>query len=469
MIEMMGNAITPPPSRWPRLLAWCQTDAGAASAPIRVAWACAFLAIVSYALVITLLPAGSPELILLDDLGSVVASAVATVLCLLAARRQSARRARLSWLLLGLGLACWALGDGYWGWSEIVLGVTPDVPSWADLGYCGMVILVLAGTALTPVVRTREISRIRLLLDATIILAAITAVAWSIVFGPLFKRLATDPLAQAVTLLYPLGSLGSLLLLTILMLRSSDAALSRRLLAIGWALIAAADISFVVSSAEETYATGNPADLCWFAGAVIIGLAAALDRPAPARPEAADEIGQRWQLVVPAVVLVLSRIVIWLQEPMTDGHWVRPEQVMLAIAATLLVTRIALGYRDAVLIRELYAQRTREQEASQLAQQEAARLQGVVLTGRELSHLLSNDLAMTVGWIDILRDHPDLPPDLREIVDDAVVGLERAVEHLKRLQQVNRVAVRETPLGPALDLAQSVALPDPAPAAALSS
>ena len=124
------------------------------------------------------------------------------------------------------------------------------------------------------------------------------------------------------------------------------------------------------------------------------------------------------------------------------------------------MARIAVGYRDTVLIRELYAQRAREQEASHRAQEEAARLQGVILTGRELSHLLSNDLAMAVGWIDLLREHPDLPAELREVVDDAAVGLERAAEHLKRLQQVSRVATRQTPLGPALDLAQSAARPD---------
>src|SRR5262249_52871034 len=156
----------------------------------------------------------------------------------------------------------------------------------------------------------------------------------------------------------------------------------------------------------------------------------------------------RWQIVVPAVLLIVARVVNLLQESGPAALHVRPEQAMVGLAAVLLVVRIAVGYRDTVLIRELYEQRSREQAASQRAQAEAARLQGVILTGRELSHLLSNDLAMTVGWIDLLRDHPDLPPELHEVVDDAVEGLERAIEHLRRLQQVNRVATRETPLGP---------------------
>jgi hypothetical protein len=460
---MMGDAAAAPSSAVTLGTRFLAPSAGG-SRPISrsalLATLCAILAVVGYALMLALLPAGSSALIVLDDTGSVVAAGVAATLCVLAARRHSSRRARVSWLLLGLGLTCWALGDGYWAWSEIILGETPGVPSWADLGYCTMVVLVLVGTALTPITRPREISRGRLALDVSIVLAALGAMAWSIVLGPLFKRLETDPLTQAVTLIYPVGSLGSLLLLVILMMRSAETAVSTRLLAIGWALIASADVAYVVLAADDTYSTGNPADLFWFTGAVLIGLAASLDRPTQVRPAPEHDVGQRWQIVVPAVLLIVARIVGLIQEAGPGALHARPDQALVGLAAVLLVVRIAVGYRDTVLIRELYAQRAREQEASHRAQEEAARLQGVVLTGRELSHLLSNDLAMTVGWIDFLCEHPDLPAELREVVDDAAVGLERAAEHLKRLQQVNRVATRQTPLGPALDLAQSAARPD---------
>jgi hypothetical protein len=151
----------------------------------------------------------------------------------------------------------------------------------------------------------------------------------------------------------------------------------------------------------------------------------------------------------------LSGAVVWLHGAGTDNGWPGFEQLALATAVSLLVVRMALGYRDAVLIHELYVQRAQEREASRLVEAEAARLQGVVLTGRELSHLLSNDLAMAVGGVDILRDDPALPRHLRAIADDAAIGLDRAAEHLRRLQHVNRVATRETPVGPALDLEQS--------------
>lgn len=423
------------------------------------------VAIVAYALVIVIFPAGSLAVLVVANVGAALAAALAAGLCFLAARRQTARRARLSWMLLGFGLACWAFGDSFWAWSEVVLGEMPGVPSLADVGYVTMVMLVIAGVALHPISRPHEVSRARLLLDTSIFLSAILAVVWAIILDPLFTRLATNPLTQAITLLYPLASLTALFLLTMLMLRSAATTPSTRLLAVGWALIAIADSAFVVLVAGDTYMTGHPADLLWFAGAVLIGLAAALDAALPGASEPSQDIGRPWQFAVPTLLLILSAAVVWLHGIGTDAEITSldlpsPDQVALVVAGLLLVIRMALGYRDAVLIHELFVQQAQEREATRQAQEEAARLQGVILTGREIGHLLNNDLAVTLGWIDLLREHPSLPPALQEIVSDASVGLERAAEHLHRLQQVTRVATHETPVGPALDLELSTARPD---------
>ncbi|MFN8634689.1 MAG: hypothetical protein U0893_12605 [Chloroflexota bacterium] len=422
-----------------------------------VASSLALLSILAYGLVLFQLPAGSFPLIVVDNLGSVLAAGLSAMLCTLAARRQSAWRASLSWLLLGLGLACWAFGDGYWSWLEIVVGESPSVPSWSDVGYVAMVVFVIAGTALHPIVRHRDVSRAHVLIDVAIVLGAVIAVAWTVVLDPLFDSLATAPIAQAVTLLYPLGSLGALALLTVLMLRSAEAPISSRLLALGWACIATADAAYVVLNAEDTYATGNPADLFWFAGAVLIGLAATLDRPRPTLARPAHEAGSTWQFAAPAILLLLAGAVVWVHGLGSDLHLPSPEQLALAVAVVLLVVRVILAYRDTIVMHELHVQQEREREAARVAREESARLQGVILTGRELGHLLSNDLAMAVGWIDLLREHPRLPAELRKSVRDAAFGLDRAVEHLHRLQQVNRVATHETPVGPALDLEQSAA------------
>lgn len=423
------------------------------------AGALALLVIVAYGLVIAAFPTGSVPLLVIDNLGSTLAALVAAGLAFLAAGQHANSRARLSWRLFGLALAAWAFGDGYWSWSEIVLGVTPAVPSLADIGYLSMVVLVIAGAATHPIARSRDISRTRLLLDVAMLLSAMIAVAWAVALGPLFARLQTEPLTQVVTLLYPIGSVSALFLLTMLMVRAVETPTSTRLLAAGLSLIAAADVAYVILAANDRYTTGHITDWFWFSGAVLMGLAALLDRPRPAPLTAHQQIGQPWQFLAPACLLVLAGVVVWAVAPTEHGGigMPSPAETALGMAASLLVLRMAVGYRDAVLVHQLHVANAQEQEAARAAREEAARLQGVILTSRELSHLLGNDLAVTVGWIDLLRTHPSLPTELRQLVDDASSGLERATDHVRKLQLVERIATHETPIGPALDLEGSTA------------
>jgi hypothetical protein len=52
-------------------------------------------------------------------------------------------------------------------------------------------------------------------------------------------------------------------------------------------------------------------------------------------------------------------------------------------------------------------------------------------------------------------------PCLAVLVNDAAAGLQRIGEQLRRLQQLTRFQIRETPIGPALDLDRSADIPDP--------
>jgi len=101
--------------------------------------------------------------------------------------------------------------------------------------------------------------------------------------------------------------------------------------------------------------------------------------------------------------------------------------------------------------------------AAALVGLERAQLLAVALAARELAHVLNNDLALPVGAMELLREDPALLPHLRQIVEEASLGLASAAGHVRRLQQVVRIHTKETPVGPALDLERSAGNGSPTP------
>ncbi len=103
----------------------------------------------------------------------------------------------------------------------------------------------------------------------------------------------------------------------------------------------------------------------------------------------------------------------------------------------------------------------RQAAESETAQRVAhARLEGVRLAARSTAHLVNNQLAETVGYLDLLRQRRRLPVDVAATIDRSLLSIEAATHQITRLQQVVRVETWETPVGPALDLDRSAALDD---------
>jgi hypothetical protein len=96
------------------------------------------------------------------------------------------------------------------------------------------------------------------------------------------------------------------------------------------------------------------------------------------------------------------------------------------------------------------------QSALRVTERERDRLDGVSLAAREMAHRLNNDLARTVCALDALSERPDVTPESRKLVEQALAGLDAAAADIRRFQHVSHVETWETPFGPALDLEKSV-------------
>jgi PAS domain S-box-containing protein len=86
----------------------------------------------------------------------------------------------------------------------------------------------------------------------------------------------------------------------------------------------------------------------------------------------------------------------------------------------------------------------------------AARIEGVLLTAREMSHLLNNSITGAIGSLELLA-HNRQDERYQALIPGALAGLEAAARYLRDLQNVVRVETKQTPVGEALDLGRSTA------------
>jgi PAS domain S-box-containing protein len=100
-------------------------------------------------------------------------------------------------------------------------------------------------------------------------------------------------------------------------------------------------------------------------------------------------------------------------------------------------------------------ERKRVEAAVQEAKRLEGRLEGIILTAREMGHLLNNDLQIPLGTLELLLESDDIPAELRATADKAMSNLVAAKQHVLQLQQVVRVETKNTPIGPTLDLERS--------------
>jgi PAS domain S-box-containing protein len=94
--------------------------------------------------------------------------------------------------------------------------------------------------------------------------------------------------------------------------------------------------------------------------------------------------------------------------------------------------------------------------AAALVGLERSRLEGALLAARTAQHALNNQLALTVGYADLLAADLRLPPDLREVAHEALTGAQAAAATLQQLQRITRLEeIDQAGPGPVLDLARS--------------
>ncbi|HEY0493585.1 MAG TPA: diguanylate cyclase, partial [Candidatus Dormibacteraeota bacterium] len=250
----------------------------------------------------------------IDDIAEFLAAFIAGAACLLAAGRHRGR-SRLAWTLISLSATSWGAGQVVWSYYELVKGEQAPFPSFADLGYLLAVPLAIGGVLCFPTAASRATSLIRTALDGLVIAGSLLVVSWATVLGTVYRLGTGGVLAQMIGLAYPAGDV---MVGTMILVLASRAARSMRLplLLLAGGLLAnlLADSGFAFLTTTNSYGPGNPVDVGWVAGYLLVGIAAWRARSMSNAASQADAVPERVLPVLPYLPVAAAAITAVIEE-----------------------------------------------------------------------------------------------------------------------------------------------------------
>ncbi|GAA3052601.1 EAL domain-containing protein [Kitasatospora albolonga] len=235
---------------------------------------------------------GSPRLAqFMGDFGLAGAALAAALSCLLHACT-TAGPARPAWLLFGLSSSMVALGNGTWGWYEVVLRT--DLPQDSPAEYAFLLFAPLAITGLLVLAQRPRTAAgwLCLLLDGWLVAGSLFTLSWSLALGRVAAGEGDDPLRLALGLAYPVLDILLVSLVVGLRFRRRDgnrAAVHTAM--VGLAVTVVCDALFTSPELRSSYHSGGLLDAGWFAGSVLLAWAPWAPRAASAPSRQHPSVG----------------------------------------------------------------------------------------------------------------------------------------------------------------------------------
>jgi diguanylate cyclase (GGDEF)-like protein len=296
-------------------------------------------------------PGGAIAVAWVDDLGELVAAAIAGIVCLVVSSRDP--RARRVWLLMGASALSWAAGEAVYSWYELIRGIETPFPSFADVGFLGAVPFSLVAIFLFPSAPVSVMGRLRMGLDGLIVAGSLLFASWATVLGPAYHG-GGSPFTKVVSLAYPVSDV---VMVTVVVIVLSRAVGPRRptlaLLAAGLVFMAVSDSAFAYLTQTGTFGHGNVTDSGWVAGYLLVALAALYPGPARSLEEAKSKDGskvQEWLPYLPVAGAVVVAIVEAMDKGELDGFLVTD---VIALLAAMVVCQVLTISQNAALARSL--------------------------------------------------------------------------------------------------------------------
>src|SRR5712691_7745785 len=128
-------------------------------------------------------------------------------------------RERTSWLLIGIGIVAWGIGEAIWR-SSVSLSRSA-FPSFADSGYALFPLLAIISLLVKPSFDAKS-RGIALLMESFILMGSLWSIAWYHVLGNLAQPMTGMSLAKILVLYYPASDIILLSYILFLLLHEQE-------------------------------------------------------------------------------------------------------------------------------------------------------------------------------------------------------------------------------------------------------
>ncbi|CAM5313105.1 EAL domain-containing protein OS=Streptomyces alboniger OX=132473 GN=CP975_25300 PE=4 SV=1 [Streptomyces alboniger] len=217
---------------------------------------------------------GSERLaLIMGDFGLSIAAAAAAVSCFRYSRTRRSRF-RPAWLLFALSSAMAAVGNGVWGWYEVVLDRTVPSPGFADLFFLCFAPPAIIGLLVLAKRPVTKAGWTCLALDSWLIGGSLLTISWSLALAHTAQFEGQSVAHAALSLAYPLLDIALVSMVLALHFRRSSAHRTAVNTAIGaLAVTVMCDALFTSPLLHASYRSGQMLDAGWFAGSLLLAYA----------------------------------------------------------------------------------------------------------------------------------------------------------------------------------------------------
>jgi diguanylate cyclase (GGDEF)-like protein/PAS domain S-box-containing protein len=363
------------------------------------------------------------------DLGETGLDLLAAALVLRAGMRVEVPRIRRGWIVVGIAMLIYAVGDGTWAWLDLTGGSTTS-PSIADAAYVLYYPTVAAALFMFQRASTARRDTLRLTIDSLIVVIGGGIVVWHTLFRPILASLDPDPVSAALALGYPIGDLVLLFGVAATALRHPPEIDIRALVALvgGLGLMFVADVGYGQLNLIGSFGLERWPDIIYLSSTLLIALAGYFQAHPTAAADGTGTTLSRWLLALPYVALAAGY---WVLITLAVGK-VTGELIEVLYGAVVLTAVVLV--RQELVLREnsrLLADHARLVSEERFRALSANASDAVVLVDREgvvtdatpqVGRVLGIDVAQLVGRPISRLVHADDAARVRQFIADVAAG-----------------------------------------------